>query len=621
VIFLPPLPAAFIPPRRGFPRPGLRSRLLAFFTLSLLVPSLATGALVFFTVRASLQASSLREQRELARRLAERVAGHVESAKRGLLTLAAQGRIARAKPREQLSALRGFIRNYPDFMEAALCNSQGRGMARAARVNGRVVWGPDSVNRSRREEFRRAAEGRPYVGPVFFANRERLPQMFLSVPSGAGGGVLVARLSLDRMWDLVAEAAGPSVHASVVDREGQLLAHPDRSRVVSHESWALRPGLAEFLKRGALRDGTAVTWGERRDRREAVFHRVPDLRWTVITEASLDGVLAPARKLRFRLFAVVGVLGVFFWLLGLSLVGRILHPLKKLEEGLERIGQGDLAHRLDIRTGDELQKVAEALNAMAVSLEELEKTKRDLTHMIVHDLKNPLTSVLGSLDYVTLVAKGNLTPDQVKLLSLGAKSGRELLRMIQNLLDLAKMEEGRLELRRERFSLLELAGQCVDDLEASILKEKKVISVEVDQNLPKAWADRDLVHRVLANLLSNALKHTPRDTEISIHVRLSDDNTSLVMSVKDNGEGVPLDFQKKIFEKYSQAEGKKTNQRVGSGLGLAFCKLAVEAHGGKIGVDAVPGCGSEFYFTLPLAAPVAPAAPDAAERLLAVQHS
>ena len=119
-------------------------------------------------------------------------------------------------------------------------------------------------------------------------------------------------------------------------------------------------------------------------------------------------------------------------------------------------------------------------------------------------------------------------------------------------------------------------------------------------------ADRDLVHRVLANLLTNALKHTPAKTEISIHVRLDKKARAFIVSVQDTGEGVPPDFKERIFEKFSQAEAKRRNHRVGSGLGLTFCKLAVEAHGGKIWVESEPGQGSEFFFTLPLPVPTDP---------------
>ena len=293
-------------------------------------------------------------------------------------------------------------------------------------------------------------------------------------------------------------------------------------------------------------------------------------------------------------------MGILFGVLGLSMVNKILRPLDDLEEGLQRIGRGDLSGRIEIKTGDELERVAETVNKMALSLAATDRTKRDLTHMIVHDLKNPLSATLGSIECVLQMNQGTLSPDTKKLLTLGAKSGKELLRLIQNLLDMAKMEEGQLKIHPEYFSLLELAGQCVDDLEIQMAKENKVISVEVDPHLPKAWADRDLVHRVLANLLTNALKHTPPKTEISIHVRLDRNANAFVVSVQVTGEGVPADFKERIFEKFSQAEAKRRNTRVGSGLGLTFCKLAVEAHKGRIWVESEPGMGSEFCFSLPL---------------------
>ncbi len=210
---------------------------------------------------------------------------------------------------------------------------------------------------------------------------------------------------------------------------------------------------------------------------------------------------------------------------------------------------------------------------------------------------------MGSMDYVSSGAVGALTQDQKKILQLGVKSAKDLLRMIQNLLDLAKMEEGRLELNREQVSLLEVAAECVDGLEAHIHREKKVVSVEVPNKLPKIWADRDLLLRVLANLLANALKHTTEGAEIAIRASLAEDGSSVTVSVRDNGEGIPKEYLGKIFDKFQQAEAKKRRFRVGSGLGLAFCKMAVEAHGGSVWVESELGKGSEFFVRLPVGEP------------------
>ncbi len=583
-------------------RPGLRTRLLFFFTLSLMIPILAAGTIVWLTMHRARRQSLFREQRELSRRIADRAAAHVESTRRGLAALTAQHRFANALPGQQSAALRDLLETYPDLMEAVLYDANGRGLTRAARRNGRVTWGKDSSDRSRREEFQQAAAGRSYIGPVFFTSRDRVPQMFLSVPLGGSRGVLLARLGLGNLWDQVAEASNLSSRVFVVDTEGRLLAHPNRERVLGHENWGERALVLPFMK-GTGKENAPMDIGEGAQRTLAVFHRVRGLPWAVFAEMPYRPAFAPVRHMAFGALTAIVLLGAGFMALGFALVEKILRPLREMRDGLERIGRGELSHRLDIRTGDELQQVAQALNGMAESLSALETTKRDLTHMIVHDLKSPLSATLGSIDYVLMLAQDTLPPDQKKLLTLGAKSGRDLLRLIQNLLDVAKMEEGKLQLRREIFSLLELAGQCVDDLEAQIVRENKVISVEVAKDLPKVWADRDLVHRVLANLLTNALKHTPPRTEISIHVGATPDRQTVVMSVRDNGEGIPKEFLTRIFEKFSQAEVKRQAHRVGSGLGLTFCKLAVEAHGGKIWVESEPGLGSEFFFSVPLVKP------------------
>lgn len=580
-------------------RKGIRPRLLTYFSLALLLPTLTIAAVVYVTVRGSLLKANFREERELSRRIADKIGTHMETARRGLSLLSADQRDRRLSPQNQLSSLHRFLARSPDILEVTSYDAQGRGIARAARVHGKLVWGKCPHARAGRKELAEALAGRRFMSPVIFTGEDRSPQLTLAVPSGTGRGALVARLNLKNMGTLVSESASSTITPFVVDEEGRLLAHPDQALVLSAKG-ADRESVQVFLNDKSLNDGYAIDRGKGSQRVLAVFHRVPGVPWAAFVESAYGNVLAPIRRMGTRVVGITVGLGILFWVVGLSMVNKILRPLDDLQEGLQRIGRGDLSQRIEIKTGDEIERVAETVNRMAVSLAATDRTKRDLTHMIVHDLKNPLSATLGSIECVLHMNQDSLGPDTKKLLTLGAKSGKELLRLIQNLLDMAKMEEGQLKLHPEYFSLLELAGQCVDDLEIQIAKENKVISVEVDNHLPKAWADRDLVHRVLANLLTNALKHTPPKTEISIHVRLDQKAKAFVVSVQDTGEGVPSDFKERIFEKFSQAEAKRRNTRVGSGLGLTFCKLAVEAHGGKIWVDSEPGMGSEFFFTLPL---------------------
>ncbi len=581
---------------------GLRSRLLGFLALSLIIPPLVIGTLVIVTVRNATTQASLREQKEVASRIGDRVAGYVDNVKKVLMTMDSQGRFAQISLQEQEVAIRELLRNYPDLMECSVLNQAGRETIKVMRKNNKIFLSEKLVNRSFREEFGQALQGEFYIGPVFFTSRERIPQMFVSVSLGKDKGVLLARLSLDNIWRMICEVTiAQTGYAYVVNPKGTLIAHPDRERVLSHENRESVPIVQKFLEHRnnasinhlifKAQDGAMIL---------SVYHYIRNLNWGVIIEVPLEEILKNTKSLQRHVAAMAIVFSVVFLVMGLFLVRKILQPFGVFHEGVHRIGKGDFSQRVNINTGDEIQTLAEEVNGMAQSLETLEQTKRDLMHMIVHDLKSPLSSVLGSVDYVLHMAKDTLSPEQKKLLTLGLKSGKDLLRMIQNLLDLAKMEEGKLDTRKENFSLLELAAQCVDDLEASILRENKMISVEVPKNLPKAWADRDLIHRVLANLLTNALKHTTKGAEISIQADLSQDAHALLLIVRDNGEGIPKEFQEKIFDKFGQAEAKKQNFRVGTGLGLTFCRLAVEAHEGRIWVESEEGIGSAFFVQLPL---------------------
>lgn len=618
---------------------GLRSRLMLFTALSVLLPTLVAGGVVVITFRRALVDLALREQTETSRRLADKVAASVEGVRRVLSTMAAQNfqdpeppapkPVAKApgakspgaakpvsKPRASVrktpkrhknaeTALRRFMDNYPSVMETALVDADGRETVKVVRKGKGAVISSELLNRSDRPEVKRAMEGKATTGPIFFNAKDKYPLCFLAVPLGGGKGVLLARLSLDSLIGLVAEVCeGRDMEAFVVDPQGLLIAHPERQKVLAHEKKAADPIVQEFFEsRNDFVDGGRVGADGKGDNPVLTSaHKVPGLAWLVVVQSPMKSAMGPLWDAGRRSALGVAAAGLVFLLAGLWLAHRILKPLHLLQEGVNSIAQGKLSHRLDIQTGDEIQRLADEFNGMADGLEKLEQTKRDLTHMIVHDLKSPLSSILGSLDYVMMASK-EIGPEHRKLLSLGSKAGKDLLRMIQNLLDLGKMEEGKLELKREVFPLLDLAGQCVDDLEANMHREGKMVSVEIPKSLPKVWADRDLMHRVLSNLLSNALKHTSKGAEIAIRAEAVENGAALLFSVKDNGEGIPEEYLEKIFEKFGQADLRKQSFRVGTGLGLTFCKLAVESHGGRIWVESELGTGSEFFVQIPLPPP------------------
>jgi PAS domain S-box-containing protein len=231
---------------------------------------------------------------------------------------------------------------------------------------------------------------------------------------------------------------------------------------------------------------------------------------------------------------------------------------------------------------------------------ELEQLRDDLTHMIVHDLRTPLTSLLGGIQTLQMT---DLDADQREMLDWALSGGNTLLGMINDLLDISKMESGSMTLDYKQVAPADLARQALSQVD--MLARAKDISIDfmTEPGLPDLAADPDKLRRTLVNLLGNALKFTPRNGRVSLSVRRerhSGSGDSFTFSVTDTGEGIPPEAFDKIFEKFGQVESRQAGRKMSTGLGLTFCKMAVEAHGGRIWVESEPGHGSTFSFTVPI---------------------
>ena len=249
---------------------------------------------------------------------------------------------------------------------------------------------------------------------------------------------------------------------------------------------------------------------------------------------------------------------------------------------------------------DELSNNYKAIDAKNQKLLELEKIKDGLIHMIVHDLRNPLWAVFGNLDLM-LLDKDSVAQNHINYLETCIACCQELKEMIDSLLDIYKMEEGQMKLNIAKYDLIELIDESIQSF---LIKAKdKQVELSFNNSALNAFTliDRRMVKRVFANLINNAIRHTPSGGEIKISAENHQNNGSLHIEVKDTGCGIDPVYHQKVFDKFEQVKLQKSGISVGaSGLGLAFCKLAVEAHGGRIWVESEgEGKGANFQFTLP----------------------
>ncbi len=233
--------------------------------------------------------------------------------------------------------------------------------------------------------------------------------------------------------------------------------------------------------------------------------------------------------------------------------------------------------------------------------EELAQQREEMIHMLVHDLRSPLASLDSGLSMLESLVDKTRDPDIDRLFYLARRGSERVLRLVDELLEINQMESERLLLNLTlvdvRAGLEELAAHLVPIAFDSNIQ----LTVKIEENLPKWRFDSDQITRVINNLLDNALKFTPGGGEVILWSRLETlpvDQDWLLIGITDTGPGIPVDSQERIFEKFEQVNSIKGRRR-GTGLGLAYCRLAVEAHGGKIWVESQPGSGSTFIIRLP----------------------
>jgi signal transduction histidine kinase len=228
-------------------------------------------------------------------------------------------------------------------------------------------------------------------------------------------------------------------------------------------------------------------------------------------------------------------------------------------------------------------------------LRELEQLRDNLVHMIVHDMRSPLMGVCGMLE----VLQGEIgragDAQHLEYIEEALTSGRMLTEMVSSLLDVSRLEGGQMPLAPKRVDLREVVDEALTSLVA-LVKQCTLVydrpACEV-----RATCDPHVIRRVIANIVANAIRFTPGRGQVRIE--LASWAAGAKVCVTDAGPGIPLSYQEKIFDKFVQVQARAEGNRYSAGLGLAFCKLAVEAHGGRIGVKSDEGRGSTFWFSLP----------------------
>ncbi|HEX9235940.1 MAG TPA: ATP-binding protein, partial [Actinomycetota bacterium] len=489
-----------------------------------------------------------------------------------------------------------------------------------------VGRGPD---RSSDPAFVRAREGHPYFSRVFFV-QDSEPHMTIALREGAAGGVVVGDLTLKLIRNVITQIkVGKEGYAYAVDSNGDLILDRDVTLILKRTNLSGLPQVKAALSSGTgagprsseTTEGTGLSGG----RVLTVEQAIPELGWYVFVEQPLGVALAPlyAAILRTVLLLVVGLVAAV--LASLVLARKMVTPIETLRAGAERIGGGDLDHHIEIRTGDELQQLAGDFNRMTDQLrssyaeleqrvadrtrdlaaamnqleekgQELETVSRHKSEFLAnmsHELRTPLNAIIGFSEVLHEQMFGELNEQQLGYVGDVLDAGRHLLSLINDILDLSKVEAGRMELELADVSLPETLQSGLTMNSERATRGGIALGLRVDPDDIVVQADERKLRQVVFNLLSNALKFTPAGGRVDVSAQMTDGVVEV--AVADTGSGISPEDQELIFEEFQQARGGDAGTRQeGTGLGLPLSRRFIELHGGRLWVESTPGQGSTF---------------------------
>ena len=611
---------------------GIRRRLMAWglslFGIALLVVVVAG---YFYMVR-QIRQDAAALQSELASVTAERIRNFVRRKIERFSDTADALSLYPLGSKEQQLLLGLVVKNDTSFTDASIINSQGM---EVVKVSDRKVYFPsDLTDQSKSPKFIKALKGEDYISPVY-TSTEAQPFVTLAIPFWGAAQSIVGGVSaeadLSFLWEVIGKIHFATAgYAYLVDEHGNLIAHGDATLVLKRPDLRQVAGVQKFLRNPAHSDSTPAQEGRGLLGKPvlATYAPVPELGWAVVLEEPIDAALANVETLK-RSALVFLAIGLF---VGAAVIawmsGRMTGPIRDLHEGAKIIGSGNLDYRVNIETGDEIEWLGEEFNKMAGELKvfyatleqkvkdkthELEKTnsqleqanrslvnaskaKDEFLNIMSHELRTPLNVISGYAQILKDGVLGRVEPEQDHGLKTILVQSKELLRMINEVLQVGSLEGGNVSAKFADVNLRDFFADIRSTYE--VLPQKGIpLYWNIPDKLPMVNTDGEKLKHILQNLINNAIKFTE---EGSVTISARHISQAIEFKVKDTGIGMPNETLPSIFQMFRQLDGSGTRSYGGAGVGLYIVKKFVELLNGKIEVESVLDKGSTFTVIIPI---------------------
>lgn len=589
------------------PRYNLRYRLTSILVFVALFAGLVMGLWIITFVRHAEERAWQSRQQEAAlsaSRAVERFMGQV------LEYMSIVGSLDRAILAAHPEVMSGLLSQNQALLEIIRLDRKGAVFASAHQDDTPVLSNLFTIPQS--NWFLQALQGRSPVGDLQLSATNK-PYIILAAPA-ADGGVVAARLWMDLLWEVVSNLRfGQTGQAYVVDLHGHVIAHTNSQVVLANTTIARRPEMVAALQAPGHR--WSSTYRNLSDQDVlGVTLPIGNSDWLIFTEVSQAEAFATVKRAQLLIGGTILLLGTFVALATNLLLHRfVFEPVEELHDGTERVGQGDLDYRLQVRRPDEIGRVAATFNLMAGNLQEREamlaqardeadaasRFKSRLLANVSHDLRTPLNVILGYSDMMHDGELGPLTAEQRDATGRVLTNTRRLITLIGSLLDQAQIEAGTLELHYKPFKPADLLADTEKMM--TLLAQRKGLAfvTSIDPSLPSTLdGDPQRLQQILMNLVENAIKYTAKGT---VGVRFYLNGNHWVIEVSDTGRGIPAEARSFIFDPFRQLDGGSTaREQGGVGLGLSIVQQLTSLMDGAIHLISEIDKGSTFSILLPI---------------------
>lgn len=527
------------------------------------------------------------------------------------------------EPGRKEFVLRRLLKHNFGFRNVAVVNADGGEELRIDQL--KLITAGDFLNHSKDAHFYLALQGAQTVGAVYISPELEVYST-IAVPVSRVGKVnqvVVADLNLR---ELVAAVKTPGLgqgHIYVTDKDGFEIIHPSVTELIRRPNYIGRPIVQKVIYEGRVADGLAAEDSYTNDNGEKVFTVGTPLAgtgWGLFAEQPRNQAFGGQRQAIAFAGATVALGTLVFLIISWSSLklGRLNEALKDLLN--ENYESGKMLVRRDrelvavneslIQLNQELNEVTKILihrdielSEANVRLQELDRVKSEFVSVAAHQLRTPLTGIRWSYHALLEEESGGVNAEQRSLIEKGLQATLSMIDLINNLLNVARIEEGRFGYKFELKSIVPVIEKICRSFEEPIREKGIKLEISIPKyRLPLLDLDEEKMAMVMSNLLDNAIKYTLPRGEISVRVSAPPKNGSVVVEIKDSGIGIPAEQMHRMFTKFFRADNAMFFQTMGNGLGLYVVKNIVEHHGGTISAASVEGRGTTFTIKLPIPA-------------------